>query len=74
MNGKRQTSYSMIMNWDSKEKLICPNNTDEALVQQYNLANAILGYSDAYELLSDRQKEHFITCKEWVEGIINRGF
>ena len=70
----RDYVYLSIMNWDSKEKLICPNNTDEALVQQYNLANAILGYDDAYELLSGRQKEHFITCKEGVEDIINQGF
>lgn len=61
-----------IQNWETKEKLIPPENADEELANQYNLANAILGYKDLYELLSDETKGHFDSCKHFVEGIVAR--
>lgn len=63
-----------IKNWETKEKLIYPENADESLIKQYNLANAILGDKDSYDLLSDETKSHFESCKKGVETIINRDF
>jgi len=60
------------MNWDSKEKLICSENADEEVVKQYNIANAILGYEDAYELLSDDVKSRMDSHKRFVEKIVKR--
>ena len=64
--------FLSVMNWDSKEKLICPDSTNEKLAKQYNIANAILGYEDAYELLSDDVKSRMDSHKRFVENIVKR--
>jgi len=64
--------FLSVMNWDSKEKLICSENADEEVVKQYNIANAILGYEDAYELLSDDVKSRMDSHKRFVEKIVKR--
>ncbi len=64
--------YLSIMNWESKEKLICPENADVDLVKQYNIANAILGYEDSYNLLPDDVKSRNESQKRFVERIVAR--
>ena len=64
--------YLSIMNWESKEKLTCPENADADLVKQYNIANAILGYEDSYNLLSDDVKSRNESQKRFVERIVAR--
>lgn len=62
-----------IKNWKTKEKLNYPENASEDLVKDYNLANALLGYKDAFDLLDDHAKTYFeISIKPFVEGIISR--
>lgn len=64
--------YLSIMNWENKEKLTCPENADADLVKQYNIANAILGYEDSYNLLSDDVKSRNESQKRFVERIVAR--
>lgn len=64
--------YLSIMNWESKEKLTCPENADVDLVKQYNIANAILGYEDSYNLLPDDVKSRNESKKRFVERIVAR--
>lgn len=64
--------YLSIMNWESKEKLTCPENADVDLVKQYNIANAILGYEDSYNLLPDDVKSRNESQKRFVERIVAR--
>ena len=61
-----------IKNWNTKEKLTCPENADAGLVKQYNIANAILGYEDSYNLLPDDIKSRIESNKRFVEGIVAR--
>ena len=60
-----------IMNWETKEKLEYPVGRPY-YKSQYDLANAILGYKDSYELLSDETKSHFENTKRFVENIVKR--
>ena len=68
----RDYVYLSIMNWESKEKLIYPENADEKLIKQYNIANSILGYEDSYNLLPDDVKSCIESNKRFVEGIVAR--
>lgn len=64
-----------IKNWKTKERLVCPKIVDKELMNQYNLANAILGYKDAYDQLDDGTKNCFeASLKYFVERLVKQAF
>ena len=54
----------------TKKRLVCPNESDKRLLRQYRNANALLGFQEDYEALSQEDKDTFDSARDLVDTIL----